>query len=72
MSIFLSVYNEAIYRPLLNLLVFFYNVIPGHDVGIVIILLTVLIRLILAPSFHKSLKSQKVMSDLQPKLNDLR
>jgi len=67
-----SLYTDIIYRPLLNLLVFFYNIIPGHDIGVVIVLLTVLIRLILAPSFHKSLKSQKAMSDLQPKLNELR
>jgi len=65
-------YNDIIYRPLLNLLVFFYNIIPGHDIGIVIIVVTVVIRLILAPSFHKSLKSQKAMNDLQPKLNEMR
>jgi hypothetical protein len=40
---FLNLYNEAIYRPLLNLLVFFYKVIPGHDIGVVIILLTLFI-----------------------------
>lgn len=65
-------YTDIIYRPLLNLLVFFYNVIPGHDIGIVIIVLTIFIRLALAPSFHKSLKSQKAMNDLQPKLNALK
>jgi len=67
-----QIYYEVIYRPLLNLLVYFYNVIPGHDIGIVIIFLTLLIRLALAPSFHKSLKSQKAMNDLQPKLNEVR
>ncbi len=72
MSFLTLAYNEVIYRPLLNLLVFFYNVIPGHDIGIVIILVTLLIRLLLAPSFHKSLKSQKAMNDLQPKLNEVR
>ncbi len=69
---FISLYNDIIYHPLLNLLVYFYNIIPGHDIGVVIVLLTFLIRLILAPSFHKSLKSQKAMSDLQPKLNELK
>ncbi len=68
----LTIYRDIIYYPLLNLLVFFYNIIPGHDIGIVIILVTVLIRLLLAPSFHKSLKSQKAMNDLQPKLSELR
>lgn len=69
---FIALYNNIIYYPLLNLLVWFYNIIPGHDIGIVIVLLTLLIRLALAPSFHKSLKSQKAMNDLQPKLNELR
>jgi YidC/Oxa1 family membrane protein insertase len=70
---FLSLlYNDIVFRPLLNLLVFFYNIIPGHDVGIVIIVVTIFIRLLLAPSFHKSLKSQKAMNDLQPKLNEMR
>ena len=68
----LTIYNDIIYRPLLNLLVFFYNIIPGHDIGVVIILVTIVIRLLLAPSFHKSLKSQKAMNELQPKLNELR
>ena len=67
-----TLYNDIVYRPLLNLLILFYNIIPGHDMGVVIIVLTVLIRLLLAPSFHKSLKSQKAMNDLQPKLNEVR
>ncbi len=66
------IYTDIIYRPLLNLLVYAYNVLPGHDVGIAIILLTIIIRLLLAPFMHKSLKSQKKMTALQPKLNELR
>jgi YidC/Oxa1 family membrane protein insertase len=67
-----NLFNTILVQPLVNLLVFFYNVIPGHDVGIAIILLTVLIRLLLAPSFFKALKSQREMAVLQPKLNELR
>ncbi len=72
MNILSVFYNDIIYRPLLNLLIFFYNIIPGHDIGAVIIVVTILIRLALAPSFHRSLKSQKAMNDLQPKLNEIR
>jgi YidC/Oxa1 family membrane protein insertase len=57
-------------QPILNLLVLMYRFIP--DIGIVIILLTVVIRLLLMPSFHKSLKAQKQMSALQPMLNEVR
>lgn len=66
----IALYNTIIYYPLLNLLVFFYHYIP--DIGVVIVLLTLLIRLVLAPSFHKSLKSQKAMTDLQPKMNEVK
>lgn len=68
----IELYNQLIYEPLLNLLVWGYNTIPGHDIGVVIILLTIAIRLVLAPLMHKQLQSQKAMSALQPKLNALR
>jgi len=63
-------FNLILIYPLLNLLVFFYHYIP--DIGVVIILLTIIIRLLLLPSFHKQLKSQKAMADLQPKMNALK
>lgn len=68
----LDLYYSIIYEPILNLLVYLYNVLPGHDIGLVIILVTIAIRLLLAPFMHKSLKSQKAMNVLQPKLNELR
>ncbi len=68
----LHLYSEIIYRPILNVLVFLYNIIPGHDVGLAIIAVTVLVRIILAPFMHRSLKSQQAMTALQPKMNDLR
>jgi YidC/Oxa1 family membrane protein insertase len=63
-------FNTILIHPLLNLLVFFYNYIP--DIGAVIILLTILIRLILLPSFHKSLKHQKALAELQPKMDEVK
>lgn len=59
-------------RPLLNLLIWLYNVVPGHDMGIAIVVLTVLVRLVLFPSFQKSLRSQKELQQLQPKLEEVR
>lgn len=68
----LGIYHEAIYRPILNLLIGLYNVFPIQDIGIVIILVTLAIRIVLAPFMHKSLKGQKALSALQPKMNELR
>lgn len=65
-----QIYHDLLVYPLLNLLVFFYQYIP--DIGVVIILLTVLTRLILLPSFHKSLKHQRALQALQPKMDEVK
>lgn len=65
-------FNVIFYQPLFNLLVFFYNVIPGHDIGLAIVALTIVVRVILYPLALQSIKSQKAMQDLQPKLAALK
>lgn len=67
-----QLFHTALYLPLFNLLVFFYNIIPGNDIGVAIIILTVLIRLLVWPLAKQSIVAQKQMSGLQPKLNALK
>jgi YidC/Oxa1 family membrane protein insertase len=65
------IYNEGIYRPLFNLMVFFYNTIPGNDIGIAIVALTVFVRVVLYPLNGKSIKSQRQLQEIQPKIKEL-
>lgn len=64
-------FTTIIYRPLLNALIFFYNTVAAHDLGLAIIFLTVLIRLILFPLFHKSAHHQVKMQRLQPQIKKI-
>ena len=64
-------FNFILYKPLFNALIILYNSIPGHDFGISIIILTVAIRILLYPIVSKSVKSQKVLQDLQPKIEEI-
>lgn len=59
-------------QPMYNLLILLYEFIPGQDIGIAIILVTVLIKGVLWPFTGKSLKSQKVMQNIQPKVDALK
>lgn len=68
----MNIFYEFLERPIWNLLVFLYDVIPGHDIGVTIIIVTVIVRLILYPSFRSSLKTQRAMQALQPKLSEAR
>lgn len=65
-------FHLVLTQPLLNILIFFYNIIPWRDLGLAIIALTVLIRLVLFPSFQKQLRSQKELQQLQPKLSEIK
>ncbi|HEU0051430.1 MAG TPA: YidC/Oxa1 family membrane protein insertase [Patescibacteria group bacterium] len=59
-------------QPILNLLVWLYDVVPGQDIGIAIILLTILIKLILYPFTVAQIKQQRALQELQPKMDEIR
>jgi YidC/Oxa1 family membrane protein insertase len=65
-----SIFETLFYQPILNLLVFLYN--SFGDLGIAIILLTLIVKLVLWPLSRKAIKSQKALQDLQPKINELK
>ncbi len=68
----IEILKEIFYVPILNLLVWLYNVMPWHDLGVAIIILTVLIKFILYPLNKKAILSQKALQDLQPKLDEIK
>lgn len=58
------------YQPILNLLVGIYHVVG--DMGIAIVLLTLLFKLVLYPLSRQALKSQRALQLLQPKVEELK
>lgn len=69
---FSYLFNEIFYKPLFNGLIFLYNIIPNHDMGVSIIILTIFIRLVLWPLTNKGIRSQKALAALQPKIEELK
>jgi len=61
----------SIYQPLFNLLIFFYNLVPFPDLGIAVILLTLLIKGILYPLGIKAARSQKEIQEIQPEIKKI-
>jgi YidC/Oxa1 family membrane protein insertase len=66
-----DIFNTILYQPLFNALVLLYEYIPGKDFGVAVIVLTVLIRFLLYPLMAQSIRSQKVLSELQPKIQEV-
>ena len=58
MNIFSFIFQEVLYRPLLNLLVFFYQ-LPYVDFGMAILFITILSRILIWPLSSKMIKDQR-------------
>lgn len=69
---FSQIFNTIFFQPTLNLLVWLYTVVPGQDIGVAIILLTIIVKLILYPLTHVQIKQQRAMQALQPKIDEIR
>ena len=68
----IELFNTILYEPLFNGLIYLYHVIPGKDIGIAIILLTLAIKIILFFPSLSAIKSQKALQETQPKLEALK
>ena len=65
-----DLWREIIIRPLLNLLVVLYT-ICFKNMGIAIIVFTVIVRLVTLPLTIKQLRQMKAMTDLQPRMREI-
>lgn len=69
---FSTFFRSVLYQPIFNLFVGLYVILPGHDVGVVIFVITLLVRLILYPLTSASIKAQKSLQELQPKMAEIK
>lgn len=66
-----NIFNTILYQPLLSALLLLRQYLPGQDLGVAVIALTVIIKLFLYPLGAKGIKSQKALQDLQPKIKEI-
>lgn len=64
-------YQTFIYQPLFNALILIYNFLPGHDLGLAIIILTSVIKLLTFPLNVKSARAQQAMARVQPQIKEV-
>jgi len=67
-----NIWTALLYKPLINALAFLVSIIPMGDVGIAVIILTVLVKLILFPFSQRSIKNQAAMAILAPELDKIK
>ena len=66
-----SLFNTYLYSPLLHLLEFLYRNFSFGDIGIAVVILTILVRIVLFPLFYKGAKDQAIMNKIAPRLREI-
>lgn len=64
-------FEVILFQPLFNVLILLTVWIPGHSLGWAIILLTILIRFLLAPSAAQAIRQQHKVQVIQPELKEI-
>ncbi len=67
-----SLFHAVIYQPLYNGLIALVDIVPNHDIGLAIILLTIAVRFILFPLSRQAVRTQKAMRDIAPELEAIK
>ncbi|MFA5937480.1 MAG: YidC/Oxa1 family membrane protein insertase [Candidatus Paceibacterota bacterium] len=67
-----NIWNTVLYGPLLNALTLLVSIVPGGDVGIAVILLTLFVKIVLYPLSQRSIESQIKMNLLAPELKKIK
>src|ERR1035437_5916933 len=67
-----SLWNVILYKPLVNILAFLVSIVPGGDLGVAVIILTILVKLVLFTFSQRSIESQAKMNLLTPELDKIK
>lgn len=67
-----SLYQEIFFQPLFNGLIFLTGIMPFHDLGLAIILLTIGVRFLIFPFTHRSIVTQIKMREIEPEIKKIR
>lgn len=67
-----NLYHQLIFRPLYNGLVYLMDILPWIDIGIAVVIFTVIIKFILYPLSKSSLLTQVRMKEIEPEVNKLK
>ena len=69
---FINFFKITIYEPLYNGLIFLINTLPMFDVGVIVVVFTLIVKIILFPLSKKAVKTQIKMKEIQPELAKLK
>ena len=68
----IAFFHTTLYEPLYNGLVFLIGILPGADMGLAVLVLTIAVKLVLFPLSEKSVSTQLAMKMYEPELSAIK
>jgi YidC/Oxa1 family membrane protein insertase len=68
----ISFFKTTLYEPLYNALIFLIDVLPGANIGLAVIILTIIVKLILFPLSAKAIRTQLKIKEIDPELKEIK
>ena len=65
-------FHTVFYDPIYNALVALVALVPGSDVGVAVIIITIIIRIVLLPSSLSAARTQRAMKILEPRIKEVK
>ncbi len=67
-----ALFNSVIYKPLYNGFIILINLFPWLDVGVILIIFTIIVKLVLFPLSRKAVVAQMELKTIEPELNRIK
>ncbi|MEX0934045.1 MAG: YidC/Oxa1 family membrane protein insertase [Candidatus Paceibacterota bacterium] len=67
-----NIFFTTLYQPIYNSLVFLVSFMPFYDIGLAVVLLTLVVKFILFPLAHKTTKTQASIKVFEPEVQRLK
>lgn len=69
---FSHLFHAVVYDPIYNGLVYLVDILPTHDMGVAIVILTIVVRLILFPLSRQAIRTQMAMKAIAPEIEAIK
>lgn len=67
-----ALFHAIVYNPIYNALVYFVDILPSHDVGLAVIIVTIVVRVVLYPLSQRAIVAQMKMKEVAPEIDALK
>ena len=65
-------FHTVLYTPIYNLLIGLTDILPGYDIGLAVVVATLIVKIIIMPLSFAALRTQRAVKAMEPEMKKIR